>query len=85
MVDIFNLFYPVCSDVQSCQLFLKKNREGKMKDLYIIALKYSGTDKNKTTVRCDDRSEHKESPCGVKVQGRVTEHQKSWRNGKIKH
>lgn len=61
MADIFNLFYPVCSDVQSCQLFLK-NKEGKMKDLYILAQKYSGTDKNKTTVRCDDRSEHKKAP-----------------------
>jgi len=44
-----------------------------MKALYILALKYFGTDKNKTTAKWDDGSEHKESPCGVKMQWRGTE------------
>ncbi len=57
MADIFNLFYPVCSDIQSCQLFLKKEREERRK-MYIQEVKYSGADKNKTTDVTTDQNTH---------------------------
>lgn len=59
MADVFNLFYPVCSDIQSCQLFLKKEREERL-NMYIQELNYSGADKNKTTdVTTDQNTDRK--------------------------
>lgn len=61
MADVFNLFYPVCSDIQSCQLFLKKEREERL-NMYIQELNYSGADKNKTTDVTTDQNT--DIPCG---------------------
>lgn len=48
-----------------------------MKDMYILALKYSWADKNKTTDVTTDQNT--KIPCGVKVQRRGTDLRNRWR------